>query len=68
MTAKEWFLMMPSPYSEMAIKYSDKRLNQDYPTASFALACMFYWGATEEGFDFWEAIEDNLNALKKYNK
>lgn len=61
MTAKEWFLTLPEPYGQMAINNTSKiKLKEVYEQLSLALVFSFTWKFTDEGFDFWEAIHDNI--------
>ncbi len=65
-TAKEWFDKLPSPYNKMAIRYLPKRKAVRYSKASIALCCVFVWNDTEEGYDFWEGIHDNIHAVNNF--
>lgn len=66
-TAKEWFLTLPEPYGQMAIKNTQKEDERDgsqclyaiYYSLSAAIASAFVWADSEEGYDFWEAIGQN---------
>jgi hypothetical protein len=49
---------LPEVYAWMAAKY----LDSDYPART--LRSGFLWGATPEGFDFWEALCIELRDLK----
>lgn len=67
--AKEWFLTMPKPLGQMAIAYTEREDKRDgtnfieryWPSLPPALGASFIWADTDEGFDFWNAVQ--LNAL-----
>lgn len=66
-TAKQWFLTLPEPYGQMAIKNTQKEDKRDgskclyefHSSLNSAIASAFIWADSEEGHDFWEAIEEN---------
>lgn len=67
-TAKEWFLTLPEPYGQMAIEATEKQdkdkgkpfLNREIRYLEDALLYSFEWGRSDQGYDFWDGIYDNI--------
>lgn len=65
-TTEDLFRKMPEPFASMAINNCTKRqLKISYDTTSDALLFSFSWNETQEGDDFWDAVNYELEYLKK---
>lgn len=61
MTAKDLILQAEEPYrTQMLENAHSVVLFCEYTRLSFCLACMFTWGESPQGHEYWKKYHDNL--------
>jgi len=62
MTVREQFEQVKEPWGKEAIENTSAQiLNSKSDGLSIDLQSAFYWSGTEQGLDYWEAIQESLN-------
>lgn len=65
-TIPKWYEELPEPYNIMALNNLEERpFTILYPSLSEAICAGFPWDESNEDFNFWNGIYENLLYLNK---